>query len=115
MKALAGFVGATAVILLGVTAVLMLVYPDPASRRAIGISAAIAFVVQAIAFGIVRLSAGKNVIAGWGLGALLRFLVFGVYALVLVKALDLPSGAAMISLASFLFLSTLVEPLLLKL
>jgi hypothetical protein len=115
VKALAGFVGATAAILVVVTGVLLLVYPDPASRRAIGISAAIAFFVQAIAFGIVRLSAEKNVIAGWGLGALLRFLVFGVYALVLVKALALPSGAAMISLAAFLFLSTLVEPLLLKL
>ena len=115
MKALAGFVVATVVILLAVTGVLLLVYPDPASRRAIGISATIAFVVQAIAFGIIRLSVGRNVMAGWGLGAILRFLVFGVYALVLVNALDLPSGAAMISLASFLFLSTLVEPLLLKL
>lgn len=115
MKALAGFVGATAAVLALVSAVLLLLYPDDASRRAIGISAAIAFVVQAIAFGIIRLSDGKNVIAGWGLGALLRFLVFGVYALVLVEALALPSGVAMISLAAFLFLSTLVEPLLLKL
>jgi hypothetical protein len=33
---------------------------------------------------------------------------------VIVKALGLPSGAALLSLVAFFFLSTLLEPLLLK-
>jgi hypothetical protein len=47
-------------------------------------------------------------------GAVLRFLVLGVYALVFVETLALPSVAALVSLAAFFFLSTLIEPLLLK-
>jgi hypothetical protein len=44
----------------------------------------------------------------------LRFLVLGVYALVVVKALGLPVEPALVSLAAFFFLSSLVEPLLLN-
>jgi hypothetical protein len=50
---------------------------------------------------------------GWGLGALLRLITLAVYALVFVNALALPATAALISLATFFFLSTLVEPLVL--
>lgn len=94
--------------------VLTLVYRAATDRHAILISALVAFVVQLLAFAIVRLSAEKNVIAGWGVGAMLRFLVFGVYVLVIVKAFGLASPAAMVSMAVFLFASTLVEPLFLK-
>jgi hypothetical protein len=94
--------------------VLALVYGGAADRRAIVVSAVIAFVVQLLAFAIVKLAAGKNVIAGWGVGAILRFLVFVIYALVLVKAFGLPSTPALLSMAVFLFLSTLVEPLFLN-
>ena len=76
--------------------------------------AALAFAVQVIAGAIVKLSAKTNVIAGWGVGAVIRFLVLAVYALVFVKALGLPSTAALVSLAAFFFVSTLLEPLLLK-
>jgi hypothetical protein len=89
-------------------------YESPDAARAVWTSAAVAFSVQVIAFAIVKLSAKTNVMAGWGVGAILRFLVLGVYALVFVKALGLPSGAALISLVAFFFLSTLIEPLLLK-
>ncbi len=95
-------------------AILATLYGGAAERRAIGTSALIAFVVQLIAFAIIRLSAKENVVAGWGVGAILRFLVFVTYALVIVKALALPAGAAMVSMALFLFVSTLVEPLFLK-
>ena len=94
--------------------VMTLVYESPAATRAVWTSAAVAFSVQVIAFAIVKLSAKTNVMAGWGVGAILRFLVLGVYALVFVNALGLPSGAALISLVAFFFLSTLIEPLLLK-
>ena len=53
-------------------------------------------------------------IAGWGFGAIMRLLVFAVYVLVVVKAFALASPVAMVSLAVFLFASTLVEPLFLK-
>lgn len=94
--------------------ILTLVYPGEPARRAIFASALAAVGVQLVAFAIARRAAGKsNAIAGWGLGALLRMAVFAIYALVLVQALGLPSTPALISLAVFLFVSTLVEPLLL--
>jgi len=94
--------------------VIAFAYGSPDASRAIWTSAAVAFSVQVLAFAIVKLSAKENIMAGWGIGAILRFLVLGVYALVFVKALGLPSGAALLSLAAFFFLSTLLEPLLLK-
>ena len=95
--------------------ILTLVYPGEAARRAIVASAVVACVVQLVAFAIARRAAQRsNAVAGWGLGALLRMMVFALYALVLVKALGLVSTPALISLAVFLFVSTLVEPLLLN-
>ena len=94
--------------------VMTLVWSGPLETRAIWTSAAVAFAVQVIAFAIVKLSAKTNVMAGWGIGAILRFLVLGVYALVFVESLGLPSAVALVSLAAFFFLSTLLEPLLLK-
>jgi hypothetical protein len=89
-------------------------YGSPDAARAVWTSAAVAFSVQVLSFAIVKLSAKTNVMAGWGVGAILRFVVLGVYALVVVKALGLQSGAALLSLVAFFFLSTLLEPLLLK-
>src|SRR4030095_6865508 len=89
-------------------------YGSPDASRAIWTSAAVAFAVQVMAFAIVKLSAKTNVMAGWGVGAILRFVVLGGYALVAVTALALQSGAALLSLVAFFFLSTLLEPLLLK-
>jgi hypothetical protein len=114
VRALLLFAVSTALILLVAGALLGLVFPSPAERHAIWVSAAVAAVVQLFAFGVVRLAARDNVIAGWGIGALARMVVLMVYALVLVEALGLVSGAALISLATFFFLTTLIEPLLLK-
>ena len=94
--------------------VMTLIWSSPLETRAIWTSAAVAFSVQVIAFAIVKLSAKTNVMAGWGVGAILRFLVLGVYALVFVESLGLPSTVALVSLVAFFFLSTLIEPLLLK-
>jgi hypothetical protein len=114
MKPVALFAAATLALIALAGWALTFVYESPAAARAVWTSAAVAFAVQVIAFAIVKLSAKTNVIAGWGVGAILRFLVLGVYALVVVKALGLPSTAALVSLAAFFFLSTLIEPLLLK-
>jgi hypothetical protein len=110
-----GMFAVVGALLMGVVGwLLTLVYRGPAALHAILVSAAVALVVQLLAFAIVRLSAEKNVIAGWGVGAVLRFLVFAVYVLVIVKAFALANPAATISMAVFLFVSTLVEPLFLK-
>jgi hypothetical protein len=95
-------------------AVLLLLYEAPADRRAVTISALIAVITQGVAYAIVRGMTQKNVIAGWGLGAMLRLAVLVVFALVIVRHFGLNSAPATISLALFLFVTTLVEPLFLK-
>jgi hypothetical protein len=115
MRAALAFAASTLLIVVGAGWLLTLAFPGPADRSAIVTSGWIALVVQMIGFAIVRLTLKQNVIAGWGLGAILRFAVLGVYAFVMVKALGLPPFPAVVSLAVFFFLSTLVEPLLLNL
>jgi len=114
VKAVALFAAVTGVIV-GVGAwVFTLIYPTVAGRRAVVASAVVALVVQLFGFLIVRLANKSNPIAAWGLGALLRMGVLVVYALVVVHAFGLASTPALLSLATFFFLSTLVEPLLLN-
>jgi len=84
------------------------------ATSAIGISATVAVVVQIAAFAVTTVMAPKNIIAAWGAGALARMLTLFVYALLAVKVLSLPAAPALISLAVFLFLSTLLEPLFLR-
>jgi hypothetical protein len=93
---------------------LSLIWPSADAARAVTASAVVAVVVQLLGFAVLRMTAREHRIAAWGLGALMRLLVLGVYALVLVKALGLPGEPALVSLAAFFFLSTLVEPLLLN-
>jgi hypothetical protein len=114
VKAWAAFAASTALIVGGAGALLALAFPAPAARHAIWVSAGVAVLVQLFAFAVARLTLRTNVVAGWGLGALLRMLALGIYALVIVRALGLESGAALISLATFFFLTTLIEPLLLN-
>jgi hypothetical protein len=92
--------------------VLVLIYPGATGLRAIITSALLALAIQLVAFILLQLFKGRNVMAGWGLGALLRFGGMGVYALVARQALGLDMNTALVSLACFLFLSMLIEPLL---
>ena len=113
MKRVLAFAAVAAALTAGTAAIMTIVWTTPAEERAIWISAAIAFVVQMLAFGVVMVVRRDQVLIGWGLGALMRLVTLSLYALVFVKALGLPSTAALVSLATFFFLSTLVEPLLL--
>ena len=115
MKAIALFAALSLVLVAGARWLLGLTYAAPAERRALAVSAAVAYGVQLFAFAVARMMAGSDVMAGWGLGVILRLVTIAVYALVIVKAFGLVPGAALISLAVFLFLSTLIEPPLLKL
>jgi hypothetical protein len=89
-------------------------FPTAADAHTIVVSAVIAYVVQLVSFAIARGWAATNVIAGWGLGMLIRFFVLAIYALVGVKVLGLQLTPALVSLAAFFFVSTLAEPVLLK-
>ena len=115
MKAIAWFGLATAFLIVVLGWVLGLVFVGDGDARALMISAAVAFVVQLFGFALARMSARTNVIAGWGVGMLLRLLTLGVYAFLVVPALALPSGTALIALVAYFFVSTLVEPLFLTL
>ena len=113
MKRLLAFAAIAAALTAGSAAIMTIVWSAPAEERAIWLSAAIAFVVQMLAFGVASLVRRDQALVGWGLGAIMRLVTLSVYALVFVKALGLPATAALVSLATFFFLSTLVEPLLL--
>lgn len=114
MRSMLIFAAASAAIIALSAWVVGLAFTGAGEHRAIVISAVVAFAVQLVAFGIARATARQNVMAGWGAGLLIRFVVLAVYALVIVRAFALPSGAALVSMATFFFLSTLIEPLLLK-
>jgi hypothetical protein len=96
------------------SALLLLVYRGDADRRAVVVSGVVALLVQLAAFAIAFAMARTNVMAGWGLGSIVRLVALAVYALLLVPSFALPLNAALVSLALFLFLSTLIEPFFLK-
>ena len=93
---------------------LTLGFTGPGDAAAIRLSAIVAIAVQLTAFAITASLARRHLVAGWGVGSLLRFLTLVMYALLAVKVLDIPPVAALVSLAVFLFISTLIEPLFLR-
>ncbi len=112
MKAGAYFAVATGILIGIAYFLLQLSYKSPAEHRAIQISALLALAVQIVTFVIAR-KASTNMMIGWGIGTLLRVLSVVLYALIVAPAYGLPLSAALISLVIFLFVSMLVEPLLL--
>ena len=96
-------------------AVFAAVYDAPAERRAVLLSAVVALVVQLIAFAIARLLAERgNAIAGWALGAFVCFTALIVYGFV-SRAFGVPQNSALLSLATFFFLSVLMDTTLISL
>jgi hypothetical protein len=114
VKSWALFAAASLVIIAGGAWLFGLIFAGPGEHRAIVTSAAVAWVVQLIGFAVARLLAASNVMAGWGLGMLLRLATLAVYALAIVEAFALPAAPALLSLVTFFFASTLIEPPLLK-
>jgi hypothetical protein len=113
-RAVGLFVLAQVVLLLAVGAGLSWLFRAPGDQRAILAAGWVAFGVQTLTFSIVRLVGKEQVIAAWGLGVLVRFAVVALWAFVLVPALGLAATPALISLAAFLFVSTVIEPLFLN-
>jgi hypothetical protein len=89
-------------------------FKGPEARQAILVSGVIAFIVQMIAFAIAKQIGKEQIFLGWGIGSLLRLLTLAVYAMLVVKALGLPSSPALLSMATFFFVAIIVEPLLLN-
>src|SRR4051812_30024508 len=79
--------------------------------RTIWISAAVAVLSQIAAFPAVKRLVAYNVMAGWGVGTLVRFLTLGVYALIAGLVLHFPMAPALVSLVLFYFLSLVIESL----
>jgi hypothetical protein len=92
---------------------LLLVFPGRHSATAIAASAAVALLVQLVAFTILRRLRGQTVFIGWGIGSVLRLAALGCYALLLGRGTALPVVPGLISLATFLFATMVLEPLLL--
>ena len=97
-------------------AFLSLAFRGPGDMTAVWVSAAVALAVQVAAFAVTRSvgGGGGNLVTKMGTGALLRFLALVVYAVLTATVLHLPLVAALISIATFFFLTTLIEPLLIR-
>ncbi len=94
---------------------LTLGFRGPRDASAIRLSAVVVVAVQLIGFVSIKLVGSQQVIVGWGIAALLRFLTMIVYAVLVAKVWPMPLLPALISMATFFFFSTLIEPLLLRL
>ena len=96
------------------SAVLVMVWGSPLERRAVLVSAVVALVVQMVAFAIARrMAASGNGVAGWALGAAICLVALVIHGFV-SRGLGLPSNVALLSLATFFFLTELIEPPLLN-
>jgi hypothetical protein len=113
MKALVLFSAAVVVIVLVVGALMAIPFASRADHKAIEASAVVAVVVQVFGFAVARVVSPRNFMAGWLIGVALRVVTLIAFAVVAVKMLGLPAPAALLSLVTFFFISTLVEPKLL--
>ncbi|MBL0172739.1 MAG: hypothetical protein IPP90_18935 [Gemmatimonadaceae bacterium] len=115
LRALLLFTVAQAMLVAVVAVILTrFVWTDAESVRAVHASAWMSVGVQIVTFSIARLVARQQVIAGWGLGVVLRFAMVAFWAFLGIKALGLQSGPALLSLVIFFFVSTLIEPIFLN-
>lgn len=102
-------------LIIGLLAGLASVFVVPGvGRQAIWASASLAFVVQMIAFMVVRLLPAEQVMIGWGLGAILRIVSVVVWGVFIHKVWRAPIAPGLLSYAAFLFVTTIVEPVFLK-
>ncbi len=114
MKRILAFAGLSLLLIVGLAWLLTKFWPDPTAQQSIWFSAGIALGIQVIGFLFVRVLVPANVMAGWGAGMLLRFLTLVLHALIGVRLMGYPPAPALLSLAAFFFISTLIEPVFLK-
>jgi hypothetical protein len=111
MRAFLSYLAASAVALVVVAAVLA-GWVMPTAGSAIWFAAGLAYLVQAIAFAALTLTgvSGMAWIAAWGGGTLLRLLAVLGTALWAARSEQVPTAPVLLSLAGFLFLLLLLEP-----
>ena len=115
MKGVLWYVAVVTAIVLVLGALFSIPFSSTAEAMAIRASGFVAIVVQLGAFLLAKRWAGPGLGSGWLLGIVMRFVTLVVYGAIAVKVLGMPAPAALISLVSFFFVSTLVEPKLLTL
>lgn len=113
MKSFAFYAATCAAIILVVGGIAW-AFTGPVGRPTVLVAAGVAFGVQLIAFAIARHLQAANLFLGWGLGSLLRLVTLALFALIVARLWRAPLTPALLSLAGFLFLTTVVEPLFLK-
>jgi hypothetical protein len=109
------YAGALVAIVLLTGWLLTLAFRGPGDVAAVRLSGVVVLVVQLAGFAAIRALGARYVIAAWGVAAMLRLVTLVVYAVIVVKVLAMPLVPALMSMAVFFFLSTLIEPLFLRL
>lgn len=84
----------------------------PAERGAVAFGVAAAAVWQALVFAVTATALPQSRLAAFGVGMIARFLLVAAAALVVVPALGLPMGPALLPMVTVLFATTLIEPVL---
>lgn len=114
MRHFAGFMAVTVAVVCGGAWIIARAVPGETVSRSVWASAIAVIVVQAVAFSIAWMMRPVNVIAGWGMGMVIRFITLVLFGMFGVKALGLALQPALLSMAGFFFASTLIEPVFLK-
>lgn len=118
VRSLGLFAAISAAIIFHSWLVLRLIFTTGAEQQAMLLSAGLAFAVQTGAFALLAPGKTGGAVSGelmvrWGMGAVIRLFVLVIFA-VLASVLQLPLDAALVSLATYFFLTMLAEPLLLN-
>jgi hypothetical protein len=114
VKRTLAFAGTSLVLIVGLAGLLARFWPEPMAQQAVWFSAGVALAIQVVGFAFVRVLMPANIMAAWGAGLLLRFVTLVIHALVGTRVMGYPPAPALMSLAAFFFVSTLVEPVFLK-
>lgn len=112
-RAVARYAVAASIAVAGSAVLLALAFAGNEARRALVMAGAVALVVQIGAFALARSLPLRQRIAGWGAGAGISLLTLIVFGLVARRA-GFPPEAALLGMATFLFLTELIEPFFLK-
>ena len=114
MKRFGGFMAVTIAVCCVGAWIITLAVPGQDASRSVWASAIAVIIVQAPAFLVVRMMQPTNVMAGVGLGMMIRVIALVAFGAFGVKALGLSMQPALLSMAGFFFVSTLIEPVFLK-
>lgn len=107
---------AAGLILVALIAIVAASFQQGADRRAVFVGAAVAYVLQLIAFGLLLSVRDKQplFLAGWLGGMVLRFGALGICLFWASRSEALPRTPLAISLVGFVFVLLMLEPVFLR-